>query len=164
MVRRSFIGRCCARRVSLLANWMGVTFSMNLAPTKMSEHDDPKTSADCGFRSLHSFLPCQLSMHCMLKDRSVVAAITFLHKPKNIHSTLAITNDQFIMSGMADEEQAAAGIMNDGVSKTDNTQTQPGMVVVSGDEYVQHDAPKRRSHVCWYVQQMNGRGRGVFYH
>jgi hypothetical protein len=60
------------------------------------------------------------------------------------------------MSGMADEEQAAAGIMNDGVSKTDNTQTQPGMVVVSGDEYVQHDAPKRRSHVCWYVQQMDG--------
>lgn len=48
------------------------------------------------------------------------------------------------MSGMADEEQAAAGIMKD-----DYVNTPPGMGVVSGDEYVQHDAPKRRAHICW---------------
>ncbi|KAG7353621.1 hypothetical protein IV203_002976 [Nitzschia inconspicua] len=51
------------------------------------------------------------------------------------------------MSGIADEEQAASGIMRDAGPKTE-TNTQPGMAVVSGDEYVQHDAPKRRAHVC----------------
>lgn len=56
------------------------------------------------------------------------------------------------MSGMADVEQApAAGIMKDEVAKGD---TQPGMAVVSGDEYVQHDAPKRRAHICWYVIEL----------
>jgi hypothetical protein len=48
------------------------------------------------------------------------------------------------MSGIPDEEKATAGIM-----KGNYFNTQPGMSVASGDEYVQHDAPKRRAHVCW---------------
>ena len=38
------------------------------------------------------------------------------------------------------------GFANEGWS------TQPGMAIVKGDEYVQHDAPTRRSHICWYVE------------
>jgi hypothetical protein len=54
------------------------------------------------------------------------------------------------MSGMPDEEQAAAGIMKDRFANSrKDVSTQTGMAVVSGDEYVQHDAPKRRAHICW---------------
>jgi hypothetical protein len=56
------------------------------------------------------------------------------------------------MSGIPDEEHGKDGIMKDPFayaypSKGRNTQS--GVMVVSGDEYVQHDAPKRRAHVYW---------------
>jgi hypothetical protein len=54
------------------------------------------------------------------------------------------------MSGIPDEEQAATGIMKDRFANPKKEVTkQSGMAVVSGDEYVQHDAPKRRAHICW---------------
>ncbi|KAL3909422.1 MAG: hypothetical protein SGILL_008094, partial [Bacillariaceae sp.] len=47
------------------------------------------------------------------------------------------------MSSAMDEEKAA-GIMKDSATAEDNKD----MVVVQGDEYVQHDAPKRKGHIC----------------
>mmetsp|Transcript_21032 Transcript_21032/g.33855 ORF Transcript_21032/g.33855 Transcript_21032/m.33855 type:complete len:196 (+) Transcript_21032:82-669(+) len=45
-------------------------------------------------------------------------------------------------------DSKTAGIMKDEEAGVSNADTQPGMAVVSGDEYVQHDAPKRRAHIC----------------
>ena len=54
------------------------------------------------------------------------------------------------MSGIPDEEKAAAGIMKDQFgTATKTVLKKQGMAVVNGDEYVQHDAPTRRAHVCW---------------
>ena len=47
------------------------------------------------------------------------------------------------------ESGFTAGFGNEGWSK------QPGIAIVKGDEYVQHDAPTRRSHICWYVELMS---------
>lgn len=55
--------------------------------------------------------------------------------------TFIIMTDEVV-----DEEIAKR---NGGLMKGEATSTQPGMVVVKGDEYVQHDAPARRSHICW---------------
>jgi hypothetical protein len=48
------------------------------------------------------------------------------------------------MSSATDEE-SATGIMKDSAAVTKEN---GDVVVVQGDEYVQHDAPKRKAHVC----------------
>jgi hypothetical protein len=57
------------------------------------------------------------------------------------------------MSSITDEELAAGIMKEDATPKKEGEQHDPqlGLAVVQGDEYVEHDAPDRRAHTCWYV-------------
>jgi hypothetical protein len=60
------------------------------------------------------------------------------------------------MSSTNDEEMAA-GIMKEDTTipkkegENDEPKKMESLAVVTGDEYVEHDAPARKAHICWYV-------------